>query len=174
MTASLTDSRGLARILQTAADGAAKRMALISPPLMRLALALPFLRSGLTRWDGVFSLSPGTLYLFETQFQLHLPGGPYALPLPDQAALLTACAEIVLPILVLIGLGTRLAALGLLVMTGVIQLVFPEGWMNFHLYWAALATGVITIGPGALSIDRAIDRALHSGPASGGEADAQR
>jgi len=132
----------------------------IAPPLMRIALALPFLRSGLTRWDGFLSLSPGTLFLFEDQFMLHLFGGEYALPVPDQLALLTAIAEIVLPMLLILGLGTRLAALGLLIMTGVIQLVFPDGWANFHLYWAALAVGIIAVGPGEISGDHWIKQRL--------------
>lgn len=125
----------------------------IAPPVLRIALALPFLRSGLTRWDGFLSLSLGTQFLFEEQFKLHILGAEYALPAPDQLALMTAIAEIGLPALLIIGLATRFAALGLLVMTGVIQLVFPDGWINFHLYWAALALSIIAIGPGALSID---------------------
>lgn len=125
----------------------------IAPPALRIALALPFLRSGLTRWDGFLSLSPGTLYLFEEQFKLHVFGGEYALPAPDQLALMTAIAEIALPILLIVGLGTRFAALGLLLITGVIQLVFPDGWINFHLYWAALAISILAIGPGVISID---------------------
>lgn len=136
-----------------------ERLALdVAPPVARVALALPFLRSGLTRWDGFLSLSPGTLFLFEQQFKLHLFGGEYAFPAPDQLALLTAIAEIVLPILLLLGLATRLAALGLLLMTGVIQLVFPEAWANFHLYWAALALCIMAIGPGAVSLDRMMKR----------------
>jgi putative oxidoreductase len=43
-------------------------------------------------------------------------------------------------------------------MTGVIQLVFPDGWANFHLYWASLAVGIMAIGPGALSLDQLIER----------------
>ncbi|MFG1345486.1 DoxX family protein [Xanthobacter autotrophicus DSM 431] len=129
----------------------------VAPPVLRIALALPFLRSGLTRWDGFLSVSPGTQFLFEDQFKLHVFGGEYALPAPDQLALATAIAEIGLPALLIAGLGTRFAALGLLVMTGVIQLVFPDGWANFHLYWAALAVGIIAIGPGAISIDHWID-----------------
>lgn len=39
--------------------------------------------------------------------------------------------------LLVIGLATRFSALGLLIMTGVIQLVVPEAWANFHLPWAA-------------------------------------
>ncbi len=89
----------------------------IAPPVLRIALALPFIRSGLTRWDGFFSLSAGTLYLFEEQFKLHIFGSVYDMPWPDQTALLVAFAEIALPVLLLIGLATRLAAFGLLAMT---------------------------------------------------------
>ncbi|MET4212868.1 DoxX family protein [Bradyrhizobium sp. LA2.1] len=130
----------------------------LAPPVVRIALALPFLRSGLTRWDGFLSLSLGTLFLFEEQFKLHVFGGEYALPAPDQLALMTAIAEIALPIQLIVGLGTRFAALGLLVMTGVIQLVFPNGWANFHLYWAALAMAIIAIGPGPVSLDHWINK----------------
>ena len=130
----------------------------IAPPVARVALALPFLRSGFTRWDGFLSISPGTDYLFEEQFKLHLFGGLYAFPMPDDVAFLVGSAEIVLPALLLVGLATRFAALGLLVMTGVIQLVFPDGWANFHLYWAALAFCVMALGPGQLSLDHGIGR----------------
>ncbi len=129
---------------------------LIAPPVLRVALALPFLRSGFTRWDGFLSLSPGTLYLFEEQFKLHLFGGVYDFPVPDQTAFLVAIAELVLPVLLLVGLGCRFAAFGLLVMTEIIQLVVPDGWANFHLYWAALALAIISLGPGPLSLDAAI------------------
>jgi putative oxidoreductase len=75
---------------------------LIAPPLLRLALALPFLRSGRTRWDGFLSLSPATLYLFENQFKVHLFGAAYAFPAPDTVALLVAVAEIALPSLLIL------------------------------------------------------------------------
>jgi uncharacterized membrane protein YphA (DoxX/SURF4 family) len=129
---------------------------MVAPPVLRVALALPFLRSGLTRWDGFLSLAPSAAYLFEQEFKLHILGGEYAIPLPLVAAHVTAMAEIVLPILLILGLATRLSALGLLVMTGVIQLVVPDGWANFHLYWAALALAVIALGAGPLSLDRLI------------------
>ncbi|RFU49722.1 DoxX family protein [Paraburkholderia sp. DHOC27] len=134
----------------------------LAPPLMRIALALPFFRSGLTRWDGFLSLSPATLFLFENQFKVHLFGSAYAFPAPDLIALLVAVAEIVLPVLLVLGLACRFAALALLVMTGVIQLVFPDGWANFHLYWASLAVGIMAMGPGALSLDRLINRQFYS------------
>lgn len=132
----------------------------VAPVLLRIALALPFFRSGLTRWDGFLSISGGTLYLFENQFKLHVFGTLISLPAPDTLAFVVAVAEIVLPALLVAGLATRFAALGLLAMTGVIQLVFPDGWANFHLYWAALAVALVALGPGALSLDRMIDLAF--------------
>ena len=62
-------------------------------------------------------------------------------------------AEIVLPVLLILGFATRFSALALLVMTGVIQLVVPEGWANFHLPWAALAVALMGLGPSKLSLD---------------------
>ena len=50
------------------------------------------------------------------------------------------------------------AALGLLLMTSVIQLVVPDGWANFHLPSAAMAIAIIPLGPGLLSLDRLINR----------------
>jgi len=145
--------RLLERLADTILVWIATMALLLAPPLLRIALALPFLRSGLTRWDGFLSISAGTLYLFENQFKLHVLGGVYDLPAPDTLALVVAIAEIVLPILLILGLATRLAALALLFMTTVIQLVFPDGWANFHLYWAALAVALIALGGGRLSLD---------------------
>lgn len=140
----------------------------VAPPVLRIALALPFFRSGLTRWDGFLSLSPSAAYLFEEEFKLHILGGEYGFPAPVVVAHLVGLAEITLPILLVLGFATRVTALGLLVMTGVIQLVVPDGWANFHLYWAAMAIAIIALGAGPLSLDRLIfgRRASRSGPTS--------
>jgi len=127
---------------------------LAGPPVLRIALALPFFRSGLARWDGFLSLSPGTIFLFEEQFKLHLFGNLYPFPAPLACAYLVGLAELVLPALLILGLATRFAAAGLLIMTGVIQLTYPEGWANFHLYWAAICLGILALGAGPLSLDR--------------------
>jgi len=82
----------------------------------------------------------------------------FDIPAPLAVAYLTGIAEITLPMLLLTGLATRFAALGLLAMTGVIQLVVPEGWSNFHLPWAGLAIALVALGAGPLSLDAAIDR----------------
>ena len=148
----------LANLLRCGVNLLAKCGMMIAPPVARIALALPFFRSGLTRWDGFPKLTDATIYLFEEEFKLHILGGEYSIPMPDIVAFLTAMAEIALPILLVLGFATRLSALGLLAMTGVIQLVVPDGWINFHLYWAALALSIIAMGPGPLSLDHLIKK----------------
>lgn len=126
---------------------------LIAPLLLRVALALPFFKSGLTKWDGFLSLAPTTNFLFQEEFKLHVFGQVYDLPAPDVLAFASGSAEIVLPILLILGLATRFSALGLLVMTAVIQLIVPDGWAHFHLPWATMTVALIAIGPGRLSLD---------------------
>jgi len=146
-------------------DGFIARAAAFAAPLaLRLGLALPFFRSGLTRWDGFLSLAPSAEYLFEEEFKLHMFGAAYDIPAPLVVAHFTGMAEIVLPILLVFGLTTRFAALGLLAMTGVIQLVVPDGWANFHLPWAAMALGVMAMGGGPVSLDGLIGRLLSRSP----------
>jgi putative oxidoreductase len=136
----------------------AQAACVVAPPVLRIALAVPFFRSGLTKWDGFLSLSPSAVYLFQEEFKLHVFGGIYDFPAPLIVAHVTALAEITFPALLFLGLGTRFAGLGLLIMTGVIQLVVPDGWANFHLPWAAMAIAIIALGPGFLSLDHLIDR----------------
>jgi putative oxidoreductase len=50
--------------------------------VMRLALAVPFWRSGINKWDGFLQLKDTTVLLFSEEFMLHLPGGPYHYPAP--------------------------------------------------------------------------------------------
>lgn len=120
--------------------------------VLRLALAVPFWRSGVNKWDGFLQLNETAVLLFSSEFKLHLPGGPYAFPAPELFAFAAGSAEIVLPILLVIGLGSRIAALGLLVMTIVVQFTVPDGW-PIHITWAAMALGIMAWGPGRLSID---------------------
>lgn len=149
-------SQSFIRSIQAVLSWLGMAASFAAPPLLRVALALPFFRSGLTRWDGFLTISPGTLYLFENQFQLHIIGRVYNFPAPGIVAFVTALFEISLPVLLVIGFATRFAALLLLIMTGAIQLVFPDGWINFHLYWASLAVAIIALGPGSLSLDHLI------------------
>jgi putative oxidoreductase len=138
---------GLSQIVQRIA------IASLTQFVLRIALAIPFWRSGVNKWDGLFQLKETTVYLFQSEFKLHLPGGPYDYPAPVVAAFLSGCAEIALPILLVLGLGTRFAAFGLLVMTAVIQLTVPSGW-PIHITWAAMALALMAWGPGKLSVDR--------------------
>lgn len=136
----------------------AKAASVAAPLFLRVALALPFFKSGLTKWDGFLSLSPSADFLFEEEFKLHVFGRIYDLPAPDLIAFASASAEIVFPILLVLGLATRFSALGLLCMTAVIQLIVPEGWANFHLPWASMAIALIAIGPGRLSLDHLVGK----------------
>ena len=125
----------------------------VSQAALRVALAIPFWRSGMTKWDGFLSLSGGARYLFEQEFKLHIFGQAIAYPFPLVAAFLAGTGEIVLPVLLVLGLFTRYAALGILAMTIVIQLTVPDGFLNFHLPWAAMALALMAFGGGKLSLD---------------------
>ncbi|WP_457590034.1 DoxX family protein [Jiella marina] len=120
---------------------------------LRIALAVPFFKSGLTKWEGFLQLSTGAKYLFQQEFKLHILGAQYAYPFPLVSATLAGIAEIVLPILLVLGLGTRFAAFGILIMTAVIQITVPGGWANFHLPWAAMALALMVYGAGRISAD---------------------
>ncbi|WP_274522229.1 DoxX family protein [Ectothiorhodospira mobilis] len=130
--------------------------------VLRVAAAIPFWRSGLTKWEAPGQLEAGTLWLFRHEFQLHLLGQTYPMPLPVLTAHLAAIAEILLPVLLVLGLGTRAAALGLLLMTGVIQLTLPGAWASHHLPWAAMLLAILTWGPGRLSLDHGLRQGLQS------------
>ncbi|MDF1621253.1 DoxX family protein [Pseudothioclava nitratireducens] len=111
----------------------------------RLFPAAVFWFSGRTKVDGL-SIKPSTWALFEDL---------YALPVipPNVAAVMATVAEHVFPVLLVLGLATRLSALALLGMTAVIQtFVFPEAWVT-HGLWAACFLTVILRGPGRLSLD---------------------
>jgi putative oxidoreductase len=120
---------------------------------LRLALAVPFWRSGIQKWDGFLQLNDVAVLLFSSEFRLHLPGGPYPFPAPGLFAFAAGSAEILFPILLVLGLATRFAGLGLLLMTIVVQLTVPDGW-PIHLTWAAMALAVMAYGPGKISLDR--------------------
>jgi putative oxidoreductase len=112
----------------------------------RLFPAAVFWLSGRTKVEG-FGLKESTFFLFEHE---------YALPLipPGMAAYLATAAEHVFPVLLVLGLFTRLSALALLLMTLVIQvLVYPGAWPT-HGVWAACFLVLIALGPGTLSLDR--------------------
>lgn len=107
-----------------------------------------FWQSGRTKVEGL-SIKPSTWFLFEHE---------YALPLIPSAwaAVMATLAEHALPVLLVLGLATRLSAIGLLAMTAVIQVfVYPGAWVT-HGLWAACLLAVAARGPGRLSLDRAL------------------
>ncbi len=120
--------------------------------VLRLALALPFYKSGILKWDGFLQLKDTAIDLFTDEFKLHLPGGPYSFPHPAVFAFLSGCGEVMFPVLLVLGLGTRFAATGLILMTCIIELTVPDGW-PIHLTWLAMALGIAAWGPGLISID---------------------
>ncbi|MBR0703822.1 DoxX family protein [Bradyrhizobium sp. 62B] len=125
--------------------------------VLRLALAVPFWRSGMLKWGGFLRLNDTAVTLFSEEFMLHLPGGPYHFPAPTLMAFLSGCGEIMFPILLVLGLGTRFAGLGLLFMTVIVELTVPDGW-PIHLTWAAMALALMAYGPGNVSLDHLLCR----------------
>ena len=74
---------------------------------LRFGLSVPFWRSGMSKWDGFLQLNDVAILLFTSEFKLHLPGGPYDFPAPAVMAFAVACAEILLPTFLMLGLATR-------------------------------------------------------------------
>ena len=81
--------------------------------ILRITLAMPFWASGLTKWDGGFTLSFGATALFTEEYKLHILGQEYPFPYPEQMALASGIAELALPVLLVLGLLTRYAAAGI-------------------------------------------------------------
>ena len=54
-------------------------------------------------------------------------------------AFLSGCGEIIFPVLLVLGLGTRFAGLGLLFMTCIVELTLPDGW-PIHITWGGYGT----------------------------------
>jgi putative oxidoreductase len=117
----------------------------------RLGIAAVFFQSGRTKVEGLLTITDRTYYLFETDYKL--PFVP-----PHIAAHMATYSEHLFPILLVLGLGTRFAALALLGMTTVIEVfVYPDAWPT-HLSWAAILLPLIAKGGGAFSLDRLLQR----------------
>jgi putative oxidoreductase len=116
----------------------------------RLSIAAVFWQSGQTKVDG-FMLNDTAVYLFENEYKLPLID-------PTIAAHLAAVSEHLFPVLLVLGLGSRFAALALLGMTAVIEIfVYPAAWPT-HGTWAACLLVIIARGPGIISLDHLIAR----------------
>lgn len=132
--------------------------------LARFSIAAVFWQSGQTKIQGFAidivsgnftlgwpSLSDTVVFLFKEEYRLPLVD-------PEVAAVMAAFAEHLFPVLILLGLGTRLSALALLGMTLTIQLFVYPGAYATHGTWAAVLLFLIAYGPGRISIDHAIAR----------------
>jgi putative oxidoreductase len=122
----------------------------------RLSLGAIFFMSGRTKVEGFLTVTDGAYALFRDEYKVPL------VP-PEIAAPMAAYAEHLLPVLLVVGLFTRLSALGLLGMTLVIQLfVYPDAWPT-HLSWATLALFLVGRGAGPISLDRWLWSRMGSG-----------
>jgi putative oxidoreductase len=128
--------------------GLAERVPLAVPlTLARIGIAAVFFRSGLTKLDS-WSM---TTMLFAEEYRVPL------LP-AELAATMATAFELACPVLLALGLATRLATLPLLAMTIVIQLfVYQSSWID-HAMWASLLLLLLARGAGPLSLDWLIRR----------------
>ncbi|WP_412064295.1 DoxX family protein [Rhizobium sp. SYY.PMSO] len=118
--------------------------------IARLSIAAVFWQSGQTKVDG-WHVTDNAVYLFQTE---------YKLPLIDPwiAAHIAAFSEHFFPLLLVVGLASRLSALALLGMTLVIEIfVYPDAWPT-HGTWATCFLVIIAGGPGRIALDHLIAR----------------
>jgi putative oxidoreductase len=116
---------------------------------LRLALATVFWNSAMTKLDDWNA----AVTLFAEEYKVPL------LP-PEVAAYIAVSVELSMPVLLVLGVLTRAAALVLLGMTTVIEVfVYPQAWPT-HIQWAAMLLVLLCRGPGALSLDHLLWRRL--------------
>ena len=117
--------------------------------IARIAVAAIFFLSARTKVDGLITVNDSAYTLFREEYKVPL------LP-PEFAAHMATYAEHLFPILLVLGLFTRLSALALLGLTAVIQIfVYPDAWPT-HLSWAGLMLLLAARGGGTVSLDRAL------------------
>lgn len=114
---------------------------------MRLWIANIFWKSGLTKLDDWET----TVFLFQEEYQVPIIS-------PEFAAYSGTFFELLCPILLLLGLGTRFAVLPLIAMTAVIQFTYLEH--EQHIYWAFLLVSLLAFGAGRASLDALVARML--------------
>lgn len=159
-------SAGLTSRLSTLIEGVHRLMANLPNTVLasvaRFSIAAVFWKSGQTKIEGLAidivtgeftlgipRLSENAVALFQDEYKLPLLS-------PQLGAAMAALGEHILPVFILLGLATRLSALGLLGMTAVIQMfVYPDAYAT-HGTWAAVLLYLMAHGPGKLSIDALI------------------
>lgn len=113
---------------------------------VRLYIANIFFKSGLTKirdWES-------TLMLFEYEYEVPLVSY-------EVAAWAGTAGELILPVLLVLGLFTRLSAFGLFIVNAiaVISLVdIAPAAMNEHILWGSLIFMIIILGAKNFSLDR--------------------
>jgi putative oxidoreductase len=147
MTTDSTRATALAGLARVILDRLDRLPIVLAEIPLRLGVALVFWRSGRTKtanWDL-------TVALFQDEYRVPI------LP-PELAAILATAVEHAAPVMLLLGLGTRLAAAAMLGMTLVIQIfVYPQSYPD-HLLWLGPLLYLLLRGPGALSFDHLIRR----------------
>src|SRR6476660_8605774 len=107
--------------------------------VQRFGIAAVFFMSGRTKVDGWLTVNDSAFELFRSD---------YALPFvkPEIAAYAATYSEHLFPLLLTLGLFTRVSATALLIMTSVIEIfVYPDAWPT-HLSWAGLLLPLIALG----------------------------
>jgi putative oxidoreductase len=133
-------------LLETLLDG----LQPVACLLARLYVAQVFFASGLTKlrdWDI-------TLALFMDEYQVPL------LP-PELAAWMGTAGELVLPVLLVLGLSGRFAALGLSVVNVMAVLSLMEiapAALQQHMTWGVLLAALVVFGGGSWSLDTWVRR----------------
>ncbi|MGA7384525.1 MAG: DoxX family protein [Methylocella sp.] len=116
----------------------------------RIFPAAVFWRSGQTKVEG-WHVTESAIALFRDEYKLPLID-------PALAANIAAFSEHFFPVLLVIGLASRLSALALLCMTAVIEIfVYPYAWPEQGV-WATCFLIVIARGPGIFSLDHLLVR----------------
>ena len=129
----------------------AERLNVLQPLALlvaRLYVGWVFFAAGLTKiedWET-------TLWLFEEEYSV--PFLPFEL-----AAVMGTAGELILPILLFLGLTSRLSALGLSIVNivAVVSLedIAPAA-MTLHVLWGALLAQLVVFGAGVLSVDHLV------------------
>ena len=123
-------------------------------------LPLSILQLGLRVGVGLVFFKAGLLKYSSFEFAVKLFEDEYKVPFldPTLAARMATFNELTFPVLLFLGLGSRLATLPLLGQILVIQLfVYPQAW-NDHLLWGSVLLFILTRGPGVFSLDYLIER----------------